>query len=469
VRRRELIAAAARLGVTSVAAVLVPRGAWTQAVADKDPRLVSRAVRPPDFETPVELLDSFLTPPELFFVRNHMQPPQVDESVWTLAIDGDAASAATMTLADLRRLPTTSVTMTLECAGNGRAFFDPPVAGIQWRKGAVGTARWTGARLADLLERTGVRSTATHVWMAAADRPFGSQPPFVRQIPIDKARHRDTVIAYAMNDRPIPRVNGAPLRMIVPGWEGAYSVKWLNRLTVSTRAHDGFWVASSYRYPTMAVAPGATVNVRDTAPLQGLVVKSLITRPADGALVVPGRLAIAGYAWAGEAGIARVDVSIDGASWQRARLTGPALAYTWRRFECDVDLKREGVHTILSRATDTRGAAQPTTPQWNPSGYLWNAPDQIRIEAAAVSSRRPGVTPGAGPGRAPTEASGDGGETVYRAGCRACHADDLVEQQRLTEAGWGRTVDKMIQWGAPVKPEQKPSLVAYLMSRWNPR
>lgn len=464
--RRELIAAAARLGLTSAAAVLVPRGAWTQAIAGKDPRLISRAVRPPDFETPVALLDSFLTPPELFFVRSHMLPPQVDESAWTLAIDGDAARPATLTLADVRRLPSTSVTMTLECAGNGRAFFDPPVAGIQWRKGAVGTARWTGVRLADLLTRAGVRSTATHVWMAGGDRPFGSQPPFVRQIPIDKARHRDTVVAYAMNDRPIPFVNGAPLRLIVPGWEGAYSVKWLNRLTVSTRAHDGFWVANSYRYPTMAVAPGATVNVRDTAPLQGLAVKSLITRPADGVAVMPGRVAIAGFAWAGEAGIARVDVSIDGgASWQRARLTGPALAYTWRRFECDVDLTRAGVYTILSCATDSRGAVQPMTPQWNPSGYLWNAPDQIRVEVAAVSSTGRSPAPVASHESAPAA----DGEAIYRSACHGCHADDLAEQQRLTEAGWGRTVDKMIQWGAPVKPEQKSSLVAYLASRWSPR
>jgi mono/diheme cytochrome c family protein len=245
-------------------------------------------------------------------------------------------------------------------------------------------------------------------------------------------------------------------------------LKWLNRLTVATRGHDGFWVANSYRYPTMRVAPGTIVNVRDTAPLIGLVVKSLMTRPLDGAVIAPGRVTIAGFAWAGEADIARVEISTDGgASWTPARLTGPQLKYTWRRFECDVALMKEEVYTILSRATDTRGVSQPLVAQWNPAGYLWNAPDQIRVEVrAATSGRLPAVPE---PVASHDAAQVAAGETVYNTSCRICHSDDLAEQQRLSAAGWGRTVDKMIQWGAPVKPEQKPSLVAYLASRWSGR
>src|SRR5262245_36764574 len=194
--RRELIAAAAQLGLVA----WLPRLSLAQSAVTKDPRLIARSARPPDFETPVALLDSFLTPAPSFFVRSHMAVPQLDEATWTVAIDGEIASPATVSLAELKRIPRANVTTTMECAGNGRAFFDPPVAGIQWRKGAVGTARWDGVRLVDLLKRAGIRDSATHVWVSGADRPMGTQPAFVRQLPIAKAMHADTLVAYAMND-----------------------------------------------------------------------------------------------------------------------------------------------------------------------------------------------------------------------------------------------------------------------------
>jgi len=385
--RRELIAAAAKLGLATGLGY-VPRSSMAQAAVGKDPRLISRSARPIDLETPVALLDSFLTPAQSFFVRSHMTVPQVDEATWTLAMDGEIARPLTITLTELKRMPRANVTTTMECAGNGRAFFEPPVAGIQWQKGAVGTARWTGVRLVELLKRAGVRASATHVWMSGADRPMGTQPAFVRQLPIGKAMHPDTLVAYAMNDGAIPLLNGAPLRLIVPGWEGAYSLKWLNRLTVAREEHDGFWVANAYRFPRTSVAPGSVVSAREMAPLQGLVVKSLITRPLDGALVAPGKTTIAGHAWAGEDRIARGEISIDdGVSWKAARLTGQRVDYAWRRFEYDADLVDGNVYTIRSRATDARGKTQPLAPAWNPSGYLWNAPDQIRVEVASTSSR----------------------------------------------------------------------------------
>jgi sulfite oxidase len=460
--RRELMVAAAQLGL---AAAYLPRSARAQSVIAKDPRLISRSARPADLETPVALLDSFLTPASAFFVRSHMIVPTVDEATWTLSIDGDVATPLVISLADLRRMPRADVTATMECAGNGRAFFDPPVAGIQWGKGAVGTARWTGVRLADLLNRTTPRKGATHVRISGADRPFGTQPPFVRQLPIAKAMHSDTLVAHTMNDGPIPLLNGSPLRLIVPGWEGAYSLKWLNRLTVATGEHDGFWVANAYRYPKTPVTPGSVVNARDMTPLMGLVVKSLITRPLDRAIVSPGRSTIAGYAWAGEEDIAGVEISIDGgASWTPARLTGPRVKYAWRRFGYDAVLDR-GMYDIRSRATDTRGNVQPLTPGWNPSGYLWNAPDQIRVEATTATS---GASVQPAPALAPSHDATDG-EAAYQTACRACHADDLVEQQRLSEAAWGRTVDKMIQWGARIENDRRASLLKYLAARFGPR
>lgn len=386
IRRRDLIRSAARLGVLGAIA-----HQWPSSLIAQGPRetwgkekLIARSVRPPDYETPVALLDAFITPVEHFYVRSHMPVPTVlDADAWTLTVDGDVNTPLTVTVDELRRMPAATVTMTLECAGNGRAFFDPPVAGIQWGKGAVGTARWTGVRLAALLKRAGLRDTGRFVTMNGSDRPPGTMPDFVRQLPIAKALDPDTLVAYEMNGQPIPPVHGFPLRAIVPGWEGAYAVKWLTNLRVIDKEFDGFWVATGYRYPVKRVAPGAAVDAKDTAPLTGLAVKSLITTPLDNATLARGPVPVAGFAWAGEQDVTRVDISVDnGATWQPARLTGEQARYTWRRFEFSFEPTRSESYLIMSRATDSRGHVQPLVAQWNPSGYLWNAPDQVRVEIA---------------------------------------------------------------------------------------
>jgi sulfite oxidase len=184
-----------------------------------------------------------------------------------------------------------------------------------------------------------------------------------------------------MNGQPIPAVHGGPLRAIIPGWEGAYSMKWLHRLQAAAAESDSFWVVTAYRYPVRRVAPGATVDAKDMAPLTGLVVKSLITTPPDGASFAPGPIGVSGFAWAGEADIARVDVSIDhGVTWQPAQLVGEQQRYSWRQFEYRFTADRQASYLILSRATDTDGAAQPAVSHWNPSGYLWNQYDSVRVE-----------------------------------------------------------------------------------------
>lgn len=381
ISRRDLLT---YLAAVPAAAQLAPRALAAQArpaqMYGKD-KLIVRSVRPPDFETPVSLLDTFITPNDAFYVRSHLPVPQVNAAAWSLKVGGEVDAPLALSVDELRQLPATTVTVTLECAGNGRAFFQPPVAGIQWEKGAVSTARFTGARMADVLKRAGVRTTGRNVEMHAADRPLGTMPAFVRQVPMAKAMHPDTLIAYAMNGEPIPLVHGAPLRAVIPGWEGAYSIKWLNALNVIARDSDSFWVATGYRYPTRRVAPGAAVDAKDMAPLVGLVVKSLITTPADGSSHAVGKVPIAGFAWAGEDDIARVDVSIDnGATWQPARLTGEQTRYTWRRFEFEFTAPRPESYLVLSRATDSKGQAQPAVSQWNPSGYLWNQYDAIRID-----------------------------------------------------------------------------------------
>jgi DMSO/TMAO reductase YedYZ molybdopterin-dependent catalytic subunit len=462
--RRALFAFAARAGIGAAAVAALPRdvfGGLQIAESGKPARLLTRSARPVDFETPVDLLDSFITPNDAFFVRGHMTAPTVDAPAWRLTVDGEGRAPRAFSVAELRALPAVSVTATLECAGNGRAFFDPPVAGIQWRKGAVGTSRWTGVRLRDVLAAAGATHGATHVWMSGGDRPLGTQPPFVRQVPWAKAIDADTIVAYEMDGQPIPLLHGAPLRAIIPGWEGAYSVKWLARLTVATRESDSFWVASAYRYPTRRGLPGAAVDPRDQAPLTGLTVKSLITRPLDGAAVLAGPVRIAGFAWAGESRITRVDVSTDGgASWAAARLTGPVHTFAWRRFEFDAVLRQSEAHTLLSRATDERGNTQPVVPRWNPSGYLWNAPDRVDITVGGTAQTA--ATPVPSPEPAAPNA-------VFDRACRVCHDDDLSAQQRLTRDGWGREVDKMIRWGARVSPDERGPLVEFLATRWGVR
>jgi DMSO/TMAO reductase YedYZ molybdopterin-dependent catalytic subunit len=344
-------------------------------------KLIIRSLRPPDFETPVSLLNTYITPNDAFYVRSHMPIPQVDAAAFALKVGGEVNSPLTLSVDEIRKLPAHTITVTLECAGNGRGFFQPALAGIQWEKGAVSTARFTGARMADVLKKAGVTTAGINVEMHAADRPPGTMPAFVRQVPMAKAMHPDTLIAYAMNGEPVPLVHGFPLRAIIPGWEGAYSVKWLNALNVLAKDSDSFWVASGYRYPTRRVAPGAAVDAKDMAPLTGLVVKSLITTPADGSTHAVGKVQVGGFAWAGEDDIKAVDISLDnGATWRPARLTGEQARYSWRRFEFEFNAARPESQLILSRATDSRGRMQPALSQWNPSGYLWNQFDSIRIE-----------------------------------------------------------------------------------------
>lgn len=370
--------AAGALGLSQL--VPLHSGAQSQKIPGKE-RLIVRSAKPEDLETPVELLNSWITPNDLFYVRHHMYAPTVQAESWSLKVDGEVNQPLTLSLADIKKMPKTTMTVTLECAGNGRAFYEPAVAGVQWEKGAVGTARWGGVRLADVLKKAGLRSSAKFVFLDGADVPLQKMPDFIRQVPLEKALHPDTLLAYEMNGEPLPVLHGFPLRAVVPGWEGAYAVKWLQHIQVSDKENDGFWVRTAYRYPTKRVAPGAAVDAKDMAPVAGIFVKSFITSPAEGtSLKVGGTLRVTGLAWAGEANITKVDVSLDnGSTWIPAKLGKDQAKYTWRQFEYESKLTAPGSFLVMARATDDRGRTQPIVAQWNPSGYLWNAIDHVRI------------------------------------------------------------------------------------------
>lgn len=222
------------------------------------------------------------------------------------------------------------------------------------------------------------------VWLDGADTGVGRAPDFVRSVPIEKATHEDTLLAFEMNGERLPALHGFPLRAIVPGWEGAYCVKWLTHLTVSDRNHAGAFVQAAYRIPRWPVVPGTTVAAADTVPINELSVKSIIAQPvADSAVPLGSTVTIAGFAWSGETEIRRVDISTDsGRTWAPARLGRDHARYAWRRFEYVWRPNEPGPRLVLSRATDIRGRVQPIAADWNPGGYLWNAIDEVRVHVS---------------------------------------------------------------------------------------
>lgn len=345
--------------------------------------LIVRSYRFVDLETPVEYFNTWLTPVPHFFIRNHMhEPSELDADSWRLTVGGEVEKPFTLTLAELSKLETHSVVNTLECAGNGRSLHRPQVPGVQWGKGAVSTARFSGPRLRDILQRASVKPTGKHVMFRGLDEVPGKVPPFIRSIPVEKALDSDTLVATHMNGEALTRHHGFPARALVPGWIGAASCKWLTEIKILESEFVGNFMSPGYRFPNQPIKPGDAVKPEDTHPVTGLSVKSVISGPLEGSSLKAGKVAVHGTAWAGEADIVKVEISTDGGTtWNTARLGHDQAHYAWRLWTYDWKAKG-GDYTILSRATDSQGRTQPATPVWNPSGYLYNAPDQVKIHVA---------------------------------------------------------------------------------------
>ncbi len=342
--------------------------------------------RPEDLETPLSYFDRWLTPTDAFFVRQHLPRPVIDEASFRLSIAGRTARAVQLSLADIRKLPQYSVPAVLECTGNGRGFFQPRVPGIQWGRGAVGNAEWSGPRLSDVLKSAGADLGSAYVTLNGADIGVAKTPDFIRSLPMRKALDQNTLLAVKMNGEPLPDLHGFPLRLIVPGWDGTSWVKWVNSLTVANEQDQGFFMNPAYRFPQHPGAPGQPVDRADLAVIEGMPVKSYITGHADGEKVRVGAVTLRGMAWAGEERVVKVDVSTDGGSiWMPAELPGKDLPFTWRLWSAEWRPKQPGYYTVMSRATDSAGRVQPFVAQWNPSGYLFNAVDRIGliVEGAA--------------------------------------------------------------------------------------
>jgi DMSO/TMAO reductase YedYZ molybdopterin-dependent catalytic subunit len=345
--------------------------------------MILRSSRFIDLETPVEYFDTWLTPIPRFFVRNHMhEPVELSAESWRLTVGGEVEKPLTFTLTDLKKLEPHSVINTLECAGNGRSLHRPQVPGIQWGKGAVSTAKFSGPRLREVLQRAGVKANGKHVMFRGLDEVPGKVPPFIRSIPIEKALDSDTLIATHMNGEPLTKHHGFPARALVPGWVGAASCKWLTEIKILESEFAGNFMNPGYRFPNQPMKPGDSVKPEDTHVLTALNVKSVISGPLDGSNLKSGKLTVHGAAWAGEANIVKVEISTDGGStWNPARLGQEQSRFAWRLWSYSWNAKR-GDFTIHSRATDSQGRVQPAEAAWNPSGYLYNAIDEVKIHVA---------------------------------------------------------------------------------------
>ncbi|MEM7431464.1 MAG: sulfite oxidase [Pseudomonadota bacterium] len=346
--------------------------------------------RPVNMQALPHLLDDNITPPENLFVRNNgvtMVEEDVDVDSWRLEIDGEVESPLSLSINDLREnFENVTLQLVLECAGNGRRFFHPGASGNQWAFGAVGCAEWTGVRLRDVLEAAGLKSSAVYTGHYGADLHLSRDPakqPISRGVPIDKALEPHNLIAWRMGEHEIPMLNGYPLRLVIPGWPASCSQKWLNRITIRDRVHDGAKMGGySYRVPKTPVPPGTTVAESDMKIIESMPVKSLITFPETGEQRTAGQpFEVRGHAWAGDLSVADVHVSTDyGATWQQARLDNPVNKYAWQRWRANVTLPQTGYFEVWARATDSNGHMQPaTTPAWNPRGYLNNMQHRIAI------------------------------------------------------------------------------------------
>jgi DMSO/TMAO reductase YedYZ molybdopterin-dependent catalytic subunit len=376
-------------GAALAASVASPLLAWAfpQGGAVEFPGedgMILRSFRFVDLESPVEYFNTWLTPVPHFFVRNHMhEPSELNGEDWRLSIGGEVEKPLTLKLADVSKFEVHTVVNTLECAGNGRSLHRPQVPGIQWGKGAVGTARFSGPRLRDVLQRAGIKSTGKHIMFRGLDEVPGKVPPFVRSIPVEKALDGDTLIATHMNGSALTRHHGFPARALVPGWIGAASCKWLTEIKVLEEEFVGNFMSPAYRLPNQPMKPGDTVKPEDTHPVTALTVKSVIAGPSDDASLKTGSVVVHGAAWAGEADVAKVEISTDGGStWSAAKLGHEQAHYAWRLWNYEWKAGKSGDYTILSRATDSQGRTQPASPVWNPSGYLYNAVDQVKIHVA---------------------------------------------------------------------------------------
>ena len=322
--------------------------------------------RPLNAETPTDSLRTWITDNDVFFKRNQGQIPETPVNLgdWRLTVEGLVVSELSLSFEDIRRLPKVEVANTLECSGNSRSLLKEKASGNPWTIGGVGNAIWGGIRLGDILEKAGLQENANHVGFEGFDKALGSSGiKFIRSIPIEKAIS-STLLVYEMNGQPLPLEHGYPLRALALGWTGANCVKWLYKIMVLEQPAEGFFMDKVYRVFQKGEDPKSGKVVK------GIAVNAIIVEPETDQSLSAGIVPIRGAAYAGEAGIKKVEVSVDsGTTWHPAELIGLEQPYAWRRWEYLWEIQTAGDCTIMARATDTNGLRQPETAHWNALGY----------------------------------------------------------------------------------------------------
>lgn len=371
------------------ASIDLPAADQMIALSGKRP-LIKRTFRPPNFETPTAALASAFTANDAFFVRYHLGViPEVNPTTWRLQVGGASAERSlSLSMRDLHRdFERVSVPAVCQCSGNRRGLFAPRVPGVQWANGAMGNAVWTGVRLRDVLRKAGIRPDAIEVVFDGADAPvLPSTPDFQKSLPVERALDENTLIAFEMNGRPLPHWNGAPARLVVPGWTATYWLKHLTDIRIEPKPFDGFWMKSAYRIPTGAF-PGARFagqETPETTPITQILVNCLITSHSGTQRLVRGRSAeLSGKAWDGGSGIGGVEVSQDGGrTWQEAALGNDLGRFAWREFRWRLDTSTVGMIDVAVRARSRDGTSQPNKLIPNPSGYHHNLIQTLKLEVA---------------------------------------------------------------------------------------
>jgi DMSO/TMAO reductase YedYZ molybdopterin-dependent catalytic subunit len=400
-----LASMSAALGATVPFAASMPEGLLPALIArpaaaqtgpqalrmDGKGELVLLGERPLVAETPEHLLDEPVTSARNMFIRNNGQMPPAftgDADSWRFTLDGEVNTPLSLTLGELRtRFPNVTRQLQMECGGNGRSAFSPQTRGNQWGNGAISNAEWTGVRLRDVLQAAGVKPSGIFTAHWGADPHLSGatdRPSINRGMRLEKAMDEDTLLCFRMNGEPIPAINGAPLRMITPGWPGSLSQKWLTRIQVRDKVHDGAGMGgTSYRLPVRPIVPGANDDGATFREMESMPVRSILSSHAHGMRLPAGTrgLDLRGAAWAGDLSVRAVHVSVDfGATWQEMQVAAPANSHAWQRWTGSVALPSDGYYEIWYRATDSQGRMQPhTAANWNPQGYGANA-----ISRAAV-------------------------------------------------------------------------------------
>jgi DMSO/TMAO reductase YedYZ molybdopterin-dependent catalytic subunit len=339
--------------------------------------IVVRRENPLNGESPLPSLAACAAmPSEQFYRRNHFPIPRLDEAAFRLTVKGLVDRPLTLGMSELRSFPARDLVATLECAGNGRTLFRPAIEGERWDMGAVSTAKWAGTPLREVLQRAGVSSGAREVVFRGADGgPLDGLPApirFERSLPLAMAQNADVLLVHTMNGAPLTPAHGFPLRLVVPGWYAVASVKWLTEIELIDHEFEAFYQTDRYWYEWQRDGR----RVRE--PVTQMLVRSLITEPAEGAEVAQGELVVRGVAWSGSSPLARVEVSAVGGAWHEARLVGANDRYGARRWEVALTVSA-GPLVLRARAADEAGHTQPEQAEWNRLGYGNNSIHQVPI------------------------------------------------------------------------------------------